>query len=463
MSSRSKKPRPSLLKELRKSKSGIAGAGILVILVSLTIYAIIGLPANLPQQWNNGAAWLVNPVDAPPTWFTYLGGYNAPTLSVSLGGWTKQSFSTSTFVINEYSSSTQLTWSSHSYPQNVAFIPEFSGNVSSVDVTWTKPSGSKIDIVFSNPQPNEAYLGQNKAFLSSVANFLLVQTGKYYSQLTTPEIVTALFGADGQGILNSSVLPGTYKISVAAVAFPDSNVSFSNSAFNIIGNSYGTMGTDSQGRPIDLGLLAGLPNALEIGFLVAILSVVGGVIFGGISGFLGARKDGVLQWVTLVILAMPALPFLVVMSYSIKLSLVVEVLLIAALSWPFYAIIARTVALSVKSQTFVEADRAMGIPAARSFFSHFMPRLVPVTIAYSVLGIPGGILLAETLAFIGIVPPDLITWGSILNAAFFYQAANFGFWWWVVFPGLMIVVTAVPFVLIGFALERIIAPRVAAK
>ncbi len=463
MSSRSKKARPSLFSELRKSKSGIVGAGILVILVSLTIYTFVGLPANLPQQWNNGAAWLLNPVDAPPTWFAYLGGYNAPTTTVAVGGWSKQSFSTGAFVINEYAASSQLTWSSNSYPQNIAFLPEFSGNISTIDVTWTKPSGSKIEVVLSNPDASQAYLGQNKAFLSSVASFLLAQTGNYYTQLTTPQVMAAFFGRDGHGILNSSAAPGTYKISVTAISLAGSNVSFSNTAFTIIGNSYGTMGTDSQGRPIDIGLLAGLPNALEIGFLVAILSVVGGVIFGGISGFLGARKDKILQWVTLVILAMPALPFLVVMSYSVKLSLLVEVLLIAALSWPFYAIIARTVALSVKSQTFVEADRAMGIPAGRSFFSHFMPRLVPVTIAYSVLGIPGGILLAETLAFIGIVPPDLITWGSILNAAFFYQAANFGFWWWVVFPGLMIVVTAVPFVLIGFALERIIAPRVAAK
>ena len=231
----------------------------------------------------------------------------------------------------------------------------------------------------------------------------------------------------------------------------------------VVGNSYGLMGTDNQDRPIDLGLLAGLPNALEIGFLVSIIAVVIGIVFGGLSGYLGGKKDGLMQWVALVILAMPVLPFLVVISFTQKLNIFLEVVFIAALSWPFYAIIARTVGLSVKSQAFVEADKAMGVPWYRVFASHFIPRLSAVTVAYTVLGIPGGILTAESLAFIGIGPGNLITWGGILDTAFVNQAAVFGFWWWVVFPGLMIVLSAIPFVLLGFAIERIIAPRVSAK
>jgi len=117
----------------------------------------------------------------------------------------------------------------------------------------------------------------------------------------------------------------------------------------------------------------------------------------------------------------------------------------------------------VKSQTYVEAYKAMGVSAIRTFFTHFMPRLTPVSIAYTVLGIPAGILLAQTLAFLGIAPPNIVTWGGILDEAFVQQAALFGWWWWVFFPGMMIVVVAVPFVLVGFALDRIVAPKVTAK
>jgi len=97
-------------------------------------------------------------------------------------------------------------------------------------------------------------------------------------------------------------------------------VNFSRADLFLKGSSFGTMGTDFEGRPIGLGLLLGLPNALEIGALTSIASVIPGVLYGGISGYLGGRKDGVMQWLMLVFLALPALPFLVVMSYVLKTS-----------------------------------------------------------------------------------------------------------------------------------------------
>ncbi|MHB8568418.1 MAG: ABC transporter permease [Nitrososphaerales archaeon] len=461
MDSFPKRKRPSLLKELLRSKSGIAGIVIIVILFGLTIYSIFGLPANLSLEWQNGQAWVLNPIDAPPTWVGIFGINTAPTLNVILTNWQEQTLSAGPSNFYEYSSSSSFHWGTGDMPQDLAFVPQFQGHPSTATITFAKPQGKSIQIQLSQPGANQAFEAQSQQFTTGAAQYLLSQTGQYSAQLQKKDVVSAFFGQPGKDILNSSAISGNYEVSVVIIS--SSPLNMSNSDFVVLGNSYGAMGTDNQGRPIDIGILAGLPNALEVGFLVAILSVVSGILFGGISGYFGARKDSVLQWFALVFLALPALPFLVAMSYSVKLSLEIEILLIAALSWPFYAIIARTVALSVKSQTFVEADKAMGIPSYRVFFSHFMPRLVPVTVAYTVLGIPGGILLAETLSFIGIIPPNLITWGGILDDAFVSQAAVFGFWWWVVFPGLMIVISAIPFVLIGFSLERIIAPRVAVK
>jgi peptide/nickel transport system permease protein len=457
-----KSARPSLVRELLKSKSAMAGVAILVILAGLTIYATTEIPGNIYLKWQNGQAWILNPIDVPPTWVNYLGSNAVPTVDVNINNWHYQNLTSGESSLYMYTSSENFSWSSKLYPQSLAFEPIFNGTVSTISVTFAKPdNGGQLVISLPSAGSGQVFEAQSSSFGSAASQYIQTQTHQFLTSLTKKEVVSAFFGPAGTGLLNSSAVQGAYQITVQIIG--TSKLSISSSPFVVVGNSYGSMGTDSQGRPIDLGILAGLPNALEIGFLVAIVSVVGGVIFGGISGYLGARKDGIMQWVTLVILAMPALPFLVVMSYVVKLNTIVEVLLIAGLSWPFYAIIARTVALSVKSQTFVDADRAMGIPAYRVFFSHFMPRLIPVTVAYTVLGIPAGILLAETLSFLGVVPANLITWGGILQEAFSNQAAVYGFWWWVAFPGLMIVVTATPFVLVGFALERIIAPRVAAK
>ena len=57
----------------------------------------------------------------------------------------------------------------------------------------------------------------------------------------------------------------------------------------------------------------------------------------------------------------------------------------------------------------------------------------------------------------------MITWGGILNNAIAFDASVHGWWWWVLFPGIMIIVASLPFVLVGFALDRVVAPRVSAK
>ncbi len=461
MTSQTKRVRPSLVKELAKSKSALVGVAILLVLGGLTVYSVAALPSSFSQRWQNGDAWVLYPVDAPPQWVTAFGYPEAPTVNVSLSHWTEQTISVGTENLTEYYASVSFKWSSKVFPQNIAFVPVFQGSPSAITVTWTKPGGGSIDVSVSSPASGAAYEAQSPSLVSATTQYLLNQTGQYDTQPTGQQVVSAFFGQPGPNILSSSTLKGTYQASVQVLA--SSPVKMSKSLVVVIGTSYGLMGTDNLGRPIDLGLLAGLPNALEVGFLVAIISVIVGIVFGGLSGYFGAKKDEVMQWVALVILAMPALPFLVVISFTTRLNLWVEVLLISALSWPFYAIIARTVALSVKSQTFVEADKAMGVPSYRVFSSHFMPRLIPVTVAYTVLGIPGGILLAETLYFIGIGPANLVTWGGILDSAFASEAAVFGFWWWVIFPGLMIIISAIPFVLLGFALERIIAPRVSTK
>jgi peptide/nickel transport system permease protein len=449
----------SYMKEFSKSKSGMAGLIMLAILLIISIYVLAAYPANIGNTWNNPKSWQAYPPKSPPSWLGLFNPNYPPTIIFADQQWNTATQSGS--FIN-YSNSYSFKWTSPSKASDVIFAPQFNGSLVEAVITWTKPDGNSFQIFVANPTAGSQYDIASPAVLPWVRQYITSQTGTPISTLTLPEEMTALFDQDGPGILTGSVLTGTYHVRVDFVSASPVSISH-NTLLSVNGKSYGVMGTDLYGRPIQLGILLGLPWALELGALTAIIAVLFGVIFGGISGFIGGSRDGVMQWVTLVFLALPALPFLIAISYSITLNLVLEALLIAALSWPFYAIIARSVALSVRSQTYVEADRAMGISSIRTFFTHFMPRLTPVSIAYTALGIPAGILLAQTLAFIGIQPPNVVTWGGLLDDAFVQQAAEFGWWWWVLFPGLMIVVAAIPFVLVGFALDKIVAPKVSAK
>lgn len=447
----------SYLREFLKSRSGVVGLVMLVLLLAASVYALASVPQSQVYKWDNPAAWEGNPAAAPPVWVNFFGVDAPQTVGLSLGSWT----SSTSGGASAYSATATFKWDHGVRPSDVAVIPSFSGTAYEVVVVWTKPDGDSLQVTVSGPVSGTSYDLTSTYFQEGIIQYIQAQTGSYVSSVSPAQETAALFDQDGPSLLNSTVQQGTYSMTVQVLG--SQSLSPQRSAASIIGDSYGTMGTDSAGRPIDLGVLAGLPWALEIGALTSVVAVVGGILWGGLAGFLGGWRDKVMSWGTLVVLAVPALAFVVALSYTVTLTLFTEALIIAALSWPFFAIIARTVTLSVRSQTYVEADKAMGVSSARTFVTHFLPRLTPVTIAFTALSVSGFIIFGETLAFLGIEPQNVITWGGILNNAITYDASVHGWWWWTLFPGIMIFVASLPFVLVGFALDRVVAPRVSAK
>mgnify|MGYP001772577121 CR=1 FL=1 len=434
------------LKEFLSSKLAIAGLVILAILLVFTGIAL-SIPSKVYSSWNNPAAWTEYPQHVPPSWMAifYPGKYFT-TEKLTPTHISYESFGSSVHIaIINY----QFDWTKSLPPYDIYFITTTNITPAEEIIYWTKPDGSTISMSVPSNVFNVPF--DLTSISNSILSYITSVTGKTPSLVNSTVLSSALFNSPKSDLTITE--QGKYSVEIEIVS--TSPIKVTNSTILLLGNSYGLMGTDYFGRPIALGILLGLPNALEIGTLTSVVSVLVGVIVGGISGYLGGNKDSVIQWVTLVFLALPALPFLVAVSFVTSPSLTLEALLIAFLAWPFYAIIARSVALSIKSNPFVEADKLLGIPSYRVFFTHFMPRLIPMTVAYMALGVPGGILLAETLAFLGIAPANIVTWGGILNSAETYQAQVNGWWWWVVFPGVMIVIVSIPFVLIGFAVERV--------
>ena len=437
----------SYLRDFLSSKLGLAGLAILIVLLIFTGIAL-SVPSNVYHSWFNPQEWEEYPEHVPPSWMSifYPGKYFT-TENLSPTNISFKSYGNSLYIaIVIY----QFNWSKELPPYNVYFLVYDNTTSAKETIYWTKPDGNTIQIIV----PSSSY---NKPFdLTSVSNpivsYITSVTGKTPSLVNSTVLTSALFNSPKSNLTITE--QGKYLIKIEIVS--SSPIKITASRLLLLGNSYGLMGTDYFGRPIDLGILLGLPDALEIGALNAVVSVLVGVLVGGIAGYLGGNKDATIQWINLVIFALPALPFLVAVSFVVKPSIVLEALLIAFLSWPFYAIIARSAALSIKSNAFVEADKLLGIPSYRVFFTHFMPRLIPMTVAYMALGVPAGILLAQTLAFLGIAPADIVTWGGILDSAYTYQAQVNGWWWWVVFPGVMIIIVSIPFVFIGFAIERVV-------
>ncbi|AOL16746.1 peptide ABC transporter permease [Sulfolobus sp. A20] len=433
-------------KEFIGTKIGLAGLIILLVLLVFTGIAL-SIPSKVYSSWNNPAAWSEYPAHVPPSWISifYPNKYFT-TQKISPTNTTYFSPSKNIYInIITFS----FNWTKTLPAYNVYFIVSTNTSIIEEVIYWTKPDGSTIQLTIPSEEFNIPF--DLTSIRNTILSYITSITGKTPSIINSTVLSSALFNSPKSNLTVTE--DGKYLVKVEIISSRPMNQT--KAEILLLGNSYGLMGTDYFGRPLDLGILLGLPNALEIGALTSLVSVLVGIFVGGISGYLGGNKDSVIQWFTLVFLALPALPFLVAVSFVTEPNLVLEALLIAFLSWPFYAIIARSMALSIKSNSYVEADRLLGVPSYRVFLLHFMPRLIPVTIAYMALGVPAGILLAQTLAFLGIAPANIVTWGGILDAAETYQAQVNGWWWWVVFPGAMIVIVAIPFVLIGFAIERV--------
>ncbi|AFZ70791.1 ABC-type dipeptide/oligopeptide/nickel transport system, permease component [Caldisphaera lagunensis DSM 15908] len=437
----------SYINVLIKNKSGLIGIIMIIIYVILSIYGVVNY-GYVSQEWKNIPYWETYPKVAQPAWMSI---FNPSKIFTTVSYTSKPSLIYSGNGLNIYQITYNFTWNKDVPPSDVVFYLSTNGSLQSLQVLWIKPNGNNFTMSISSSPGN---INDLVSFSSSIQSYIATQVKTVPSQITAPILSKALFGYPGPNLLNGTAMKGTYKAVVTIIS--SQNVKILSNRIYLEGNAYGLFGTDIDGRPLDLGILLGFSNALEIGLLTSIISVIGGVIVGGISGYLGGKVDSGLNWLTLVILVLPALPFLVVLSFVMRPNLLLESLLIAFLSWPFYAIIARSAAQSIKNEVFVEADKVLGIPSYRTFLTHFMPRLTPFAIAYTALGVPAAIILVQTLAFLGLAPYGILTWGTILNSAESNFAAVNGWWWWILFPGIMIILVSIPFVMIGFAIEKAI-------
>ena len=157
---------------------------------------------------------------------------------------------------------------------------------------------------------------------------------------------------------------------------------------------------------------------------------------------------------------LPVLPVLVMVGtlYSTSIWLMLGVVIalgIFSASIKMY----RAMLLPIRNAPYIEAARAYGASDARIVLRYMIPRILPVLIPAFVTLIPTYVFLEASLAVLGLGDPVLPTWGKILNDAQAQGALYNGFYYWVVAPAVLLMLTGLGFALFGFALDRIFNPR----
>jgi peptide/nickel transport system permease protein len=226
-------------------------------------------------------------------------------------------------------------------------------------------------------------------------------------------------------------------------------------------------GVDQLGEDVMSRVIYGTRVSLEVGVIGTGISTVIGVTVGMFAGFYRGWVDTLLSRFMDIVLSIPILLLGIGLGAAcgvrgcvrglVQPGLASIIFIICIATWPYIGRIVRGLVLSMREREFVEASRALGASNLRIMFREILPNLAAPIIVYASLLIPTNILLEAALSFLGVgIRPPTASWGNMIaQAAPIFNTA----WWFMVFPGLALVLTVLAFNLLGDGLQDALNPR----
>jgi peptide/nickel transport system permease protein len=446
------------LRELRHYPAALISLTVIGVFSVASVYAMIVFPYNeLDHLWNPGLSqYITRPALAGPLWYNWFLKHDLPE-NIILDTRTTPALkkSVATAIGNSITITYTFTVPDGDFPKDILlyFHSKYDEKTPFTSVTWITPDHREFKL------KNASVLnGVSYNFSKNIPRHYL--DDRYHSE----QSIVSKGGEPAHKALFTDPIsvelkpvPGTYMLRLDAVTFePDSDVDVE---FILLGQVYGWAGTDHLRRELSIGLLWGLPIALSIGLLGALTTSLLAMLIAASGAWVGGWLDTLIQRITEANMILPILAVGVLLSTYYHISIWM-VLLIAILLNAFGNTTRsyRAAFLQVKESPYIEAARAYGASDLRIIMKYLIPRIFPVIIPQVVTLIPGYVFLEATLAIFGVSTPYAPTWGRIIFDAL-GQGALHGYYFWVLEPVGLLLITSLAFAMLGYTLDRILNPR----
>ena len=224
------------------------------------------------------------------------------------------------------------------------------------------------------------------------------------------------------------------------------------------------LGTDELGRSVLALLVWAIRPSLIVGISASIIAMILGTLLGISSGhfrnWFGAICERLTDW----FLVIPFIPLVIVLAAVFgQQGDWILIVVLGVTSWPGTARLVRAQTLSVEGRPYIERARVLGNSDWKQMSRHVLPNVMPLVIANTTLTVAIVILSQTTLAFLGLTDPNSVNWGSMLDNANTSGAPVTGAWWYLLPPGICVILVVLAFTLIGRTLEVVLNPRLGSE
>lgn len=219
------------------------------------------------------------------------------------------------------------------------------------------------------------------------------------------------------------------------------------------------LGTTYLGRDVLSQWIFGARISLLVGTLAGFSVMVIGTTVGVVSGYYKGTIDLVLMRIVDILYGIPATPLVLIIAMFYGASVWNIIIAFIFILWRTMARVIRSQTLSLAERPFVKSAKAAGAGDFRIMFQHITPNLLPIIFIETTIVIGWAIMLEAGLSFLGLGATESISWGTMLQLSFASGAIRYA-WWWVIPPGLSIMLLVMAFYYLSRSLEEITNPEV---